>query len=374
MDNLDLLTINDSSRWDEVLEEIGAYDFHHLSSYHRLAEVRGEGKAAMLVYRKDSTTIAFPFLIRDIDLPMAEGIGQSYKDVTSAHGYTGPLASAPVITEDTRKDFLCHLREFLGSYGVIAAFTRLHPVLMCAPILDGCGEIIDIGVTTSIDLTVPPETQVANYRKGHRYEIGRLRKLGFSCQEAGSDSLDDFIDIYYTTMDRVGATEDYYYDSSYFDYLLSQMSDTIHLFTCKDGDTVACVGLFGTCKGMIQYHLAGTAPEYLRLAPMKLMIDTVREWGNQQGAHTFHLGGGVGARRDSLYEFKMGFCGREHTFSGWKYVANPPAYREICDAVQRHTGIKPEGSYFPAYRDPCYNWQSKNEQLVATGKHLEDKQ
>src|SRR5690349_438455 len=103
--------------------------------------------------------------------------------------------------------------------------------------------------------------------------------------------MDEYLSIYHGTMYRVGADDGYHYDTAYVEYLLNDMGDTIHLFVCKDGDTTACVGLFGLCKGIMQYHLAGTADDYLKLAPMKLMLNSVREWGNEHGAHTFHLGG-----------------------------------------------------------------------------------
>ena len=55
-------------------------------------------------------------------------------------------------------------------------------------------------------------------------------------------------------------------------------------------------GLFTLCDGIVQYHLGGTRNTALKLSPMVLIFETVRQWANENGAHTFHLGGGVGAR------------------------------------------------------------------------------
>ena len=349
---VEILSTRDDGHWNEILEEAGHYDFHHLPSYHRLAEMRGEGDAFMVAYREGKHVIALPLLLRDIDLATAPTLqGAGYKDASSVHGYVGPVASAQT-PADVARHFADSLQEFYESHDVVSAFSRLHPLIDQSSLLREYGETVDIGVTTSIDLTVPSDVQIARYKKGHRYETTRLRKLGFTCEQAGLEHLDDFVRIYQRAMRELDADPFYHYDKAYFEDLIGEMSDAIHLFVCKDGDQIACVGLFGACCGIIQYHLAGTVAEYRRLAPMKLMLDTVRVWANEMGAHTFHLGGGVGAKRDSLYEFKMGFCGREHVYSAWRHVVNRAAYADLCCAARRSSDAEPDGSYFPVYRHP----------------------
>ena len=347
-DCIEILTTDDCDRWNAALEEVGAFDFHHLPSYHRLAEMRGEGRAYMILYHGGDCLIAFPLLLRPIEMPLADG----YFDATTVHGYAGPLASVNTLTPRTPERFMDCLNEFLVSHNVVTAFTRLHPLFDQLSMLRCRGEVSQIGVTVSVDLTRSPEEQYAAFRKSHRYEIERLRRLGFTCSEVGSQHLDDFIRIYTQTMLDLNADEFYLYDRAYFDYLMGEMSDVIHLFICRDGADVACVGLFATCRGIIQYHLAGTAPKYRKLAPMKLMLDTVRLWGNDIGAGTLHLGGGVGAQRDKLYDFKMGFGSREHPYITWRYVVNPEVYRALCEQARKMADTDLGSKYFPAYRHP----------------------
>ena len=345
------LTTHQAGQWREVLDRIGAYDFHHLPAYHKLAEMRGEGEARLLVYRECDHLAAFPILVRP--LPSLITYHSSLiTDVTSAHGYLGPLASVG-IPDDARQSFRDELQAYYESEGIVTAFTRLHPLFDQSAMLEGYGEIAEIGVTVSIDLTLPPHVQVAQYRKSNRYEIQRLKKMGYTCAEAGLERLDDFLRIYLETMHQLHADSYYFYDRAYFEYLFGDMADIMHLFVCMDGNTVACVGLFSNCNGIIQYHLAGTASEYRRMAPMKLMLDTVREWGIATGAKTFHLGGGVGAKRDSLYEFKMSFGGREHSFHVWRHVADQQLYDDLCAEACRRAGTRPDDSYFPIYRHPA---------------------
>src|SRR5260370_14520413 len=90
-------------------------------------------------------------------------------------------------------------------------------------------------------------------------------------------------------------------------------------------------GLFIECDGILQYNLGGTLTEFLKLAPMKLLVDEVRLWAVARGLRVFHLGGGVTPRPDdALLHFKLGFSPRTHEFSVWRWASSPDAYAKLC--------------------------------------------
>ncbi len=338
----------------QVLEEIRVYDTYHLPAYHRLAEVRGEGRAAMLVYREHNVTIAFPMLIRPIDTPISGGPGHGYNDVTSVYGCPGPVASTRDISADTKERFAAALDEFLRHNHVVSAFTRLSPVLENAHILRACGETVDMGPTVSVDLTLPRDVQYARYRRSHRQDISQLKDMGFTCIEAGKEALDGFLRAYTETMDRNGAEEYYYFDRSYFEYLLDEMPRYAHLFVVRDRTRVVSGMIALSCNGIVQGHLGGTLNDYVRLAPMKLAYDGVRSWANDIGARLFHMGGGIAGKNDSLLQYKRGFGKQEHMYSVWRYYVD----YDMCDRLFREAchvcGIVPDEPYFPPYRNPVF--------------------
>ena len=346
--SLEILTTNDANRWNATLKEIGKYDFFHLAAFHKLAEMRGEGSPVMPVYRERDYILAFPLLLRDIEIA---GIPTDLKDATSIAGLAGPVASArtPI---DVIERFHQELQNFFEQSSIIAIYSRLNPLLNQPALLAGYGEVVEIGVTQSIDLTPPPDVQFSRYKRFHRRNIKRLQSLGFTCEKVGIEYLDDFIRIYTDTMKRCNADQAYYFDKSYFEFLFSEMSDVIHFFICKDQETVVSVGICSACNGIIQGYLAGTATEYLPLAPSKLVYDAIRRWGNEIGANTFHLGGSVGGRKDSLYDFKMGFGAQEHVYSTWRHIADQKSYNSLCLDVWQQAGEKQDTSYFPSYRHP----------------------
>lgn len=344
-----VLTTADDAEWRAALGEFDLYDFYHLPSFHRLAESRGEGKAAMLVVRAGEHAMAFPMLIRDISA------GQTvldYKDVTSVNGFAGPLTSSRDLPEDIRQAFMDALEDFFARNRIITAYSRLHPIACDSALLQGRGHVLNVGFTLSIDLTLSPEAQLSNYRRDHRKVIGRLRKSGYTCEEIGVERLEEMHSIYRQTMLRVGADPAFLFDKAYFEYLLTQIPDAMHVCSCSRDGTIASFTLFSACGGVVTGYLSGTHEDYVADAPSRIVYDSIRELGNDIGAKVFHLGGGVGGQRDALHDFKKGFATHEHIYHTWRRVSDEQAYDEVCREIAGRTFDESDAGFFPAYRDP----------------------
>jgi hypothetical protein len=358
MTELYILRPDQHAQWMEVLEHSFQYDFYHLPSYHALAEERGEGRAQLFVYAEGQYLIAIPLLLRPIDpVPRLARIGEEWWDATSVYGYAGPIASHAYVPASVLRNFRAALHENLQECHIVTAFSRLHPIIPQHGLLSCLGECENIGKTVSIDLSLPVDAQRAQYRRSYKNTINRLIRLDVTCiHDQNRIYLDDFIDIYYETMRRVHAHDDYFFDHVYFRKLTSILESHVHLFVCLLENKVICGGLFTLCDSIVQYHLGGTLTEFLELSPMKLLIDTVRLWANECGAHVFHLGGGVGSQADSLFHFKVGFSDRNHEFAIWRWVLLPDIYEQLCKEKAQwneRNGLRPVSSkYFPAYRGP----------------------
>ena len=346
----EILTSRDTDPWSQVLEEIGTYCFYHLPGFHRLEEMHGQGQAVMPVFREGNHVLAFPMLLRDIEMPSTARAAGRFRDATSVRGFTGPLATQ--MPEDVRQRFLERLQDFFEQNRIVAVYSRLHPLTTEASLLEGYGQAVEIGVTLSVDLTAPLDVQVARYERDLMRRIRQAGRKGFECEQAGIECLDDFLRVYYDTMDRVNADKAYYFDRSHFEYLMHEMSDVVRLFVCRIDGIVASACINGACGGIVEAYLAGTGTEYVRSSTSTLLYDTIRGFGSEIGAKAYHLGGGVGAQRDSLYRFKMSFGTQEHVYYTWRHVANRDVYDEICQTVCGSGSAESDGSYFPRYRDP----------------------
>lgn len=77
---------------------------------------------------------------------------------------------------------------------------------------------------------------------------------------------------------------------------------------------VVAAGLVTEVCGIVQSFLAGSRNEFLRHSPAKVMENFVRYWAKARGSHWYHLGGGLGASSDSLFQFKLGFSPLTHPY------------------------------------------------------------
>jgi CelD/BcsL family acetyltransferase involved in cellulose biosynthesis len=337
--------------WDRVIGA-ASHDFYHLAGYHAVAEARGEGQACLLVYQEGDQTIALPLLLRPT-AEMAGLEGTSSWDATSVYGYPGPVVSRAGISEGVAERFRRSLEPRLRQMDVVSVFSRLHPLLPQRAILRGLGRIEYLGPTASIDLSLPLEEQRRAMSANHRNQINKLRRSDLVCVDDDDwQFIDHFIEIYHETMRRVEARPYYLFDRDFFLSLREALQDRLRLVVVRLGAETVCGGLFVLTDRILQYYLGGTRNAYLRLAPIKLLFDAVRCWGCATGAARFHLGGGLGAKEDSLYEFKRRFATDTHDFHVWKWIVDDQRYAELCALRQRpdDRATAPAGGFFPAYR------------------------
>ena len=367
MTELYVLRPEQRTRWMDVLAQSFQHDFYHLPAYHALAEERGEGQAYLFLCTEGDHFVAVPLLLRSIGTePGLERLGEGWWDATCVYGYAGPVASHTNIPDAVLQRFRIALRKALFERRIVSAFSRLHPLIPQRGFLAGLGECTFIGQTVSVDLTLPVDVQRAQYRKNHKRDINKLRRLGATwLHDQNKIYLDEFVEIYHDTMQRVGASDVYLFEKAYFERLLSTSESQFHLFLCLMEKEVICGGLFALCDGIVQYHLGGTRSSFLELSPMKLLFDTVRLWANEQQARVFHLGGGTGVQEDTLFHFKAGFSDQRHAFATWGWVLLPDVYDQLCQAKVREDGGKALGlssaEFFPAYRYPVASAQGRSE-------------
>ncbi|HWN68544.1 MAG TPA: hypothetical protein VNM90_12980, partial [Haliangium sp.] len=104
------------------------------------------------------------------------------------------------------------------------------------------------------------------------------------------------------------------------------------------------------CQGLVQYHLGASASAYLALSPLKLCLHGMSLWGQARGHRWHHLGGGVGAREDSLYRFKSGFSPLRAPFRSWRAIFDRARHDELVRRVPAERRAAAGEGFFPGYR------------------------
>ena len=352
--NLRIVPIESAEEWKASLA--GPHDCYHLPFYHLLASDSGEGIPKLFVYQNEGITLCLPLLIRRIEHLASKDSGEEvWYDATSVYGYPGPVCSHSVISDHVASDFRDCLRSLLLQMRIVSVFSRLHPLIDQAPLLSGLGSMVVHGRTVSIDLSVSEDAQLARYRKNHRRSLSKFVQAGGSCVvDEEFRYLDAFIGIYTENMRRLSAAEEYIFPRQYFHDLTNTKEAEVKLIVCTVGSQPACMGIFMKYGDILHYHLGGTVEAWINLSPLKFLIDAARHWGFTHGAKVFHLGGGVGAKDDSLFQFKLGFSSRLHAFKTWRWVLIPSVYDRLValNNVNRPDadGTEESSDFFPQYR------------------------
>jgi hypothetical protein len=317
------------------------FDFYHTYSYNHIYATP-KCKPFLFHYTNSDVDIAIPLLLRSI------GGFPDFKDITSAYGYVGPLASKDNIDQTIIEDFQTALKNFFETNNVVSAFSRLHPYITNDCLLNKTGTIVPLSNTIYIDLNEDLETQRRAYKKGVKSDISKLNKSGYEIYEDKKlDFIDTFIDIYNENMRRVEANNEYFFDMKYYTSLLkSKDFHTKLLFVVIDNIKIAG-SIFVFTNNIIQYHLSGTRTNCLKNSPVRLLIDYVRLYGFKNNCKIFHLGGGVGSEEDPLFNFKAGFSKHRLRFKIWKYIVDNKTYDFLSDERKPRI-LNP--NYFPLYR------------------------
>ncbi|MBR8839654.1 MAG: GNAT family N-acetyltransferase [Stigonema ocellatum SAG 48.90 = DSM 106950] len=344
-----------SNLWIETLQKL-PYDFYHVPEYVYIESKRTHSIPEAILITEDDKIFFLPYLVRSCE-DLFEGLATpEVFDIVSPYGYPGILLSEAAATSPEFINLAIEqLKSTLSAKNVCSGFFRLHPILN-----DGLNKVLPpdvykvLGDTVSVNLELSEAEIWQQTRNDHRQKINWCKRAGMVAKMVPfAQYIDEFVEIYEETMNRVGANNGYYFDYDYYLHL-SKLGELIHLCIVEWEGQIICASLIAECCGIVQYHLSGTRNQFLKQAPNKFMLDYVRYWGKERGNKALHLGGGVGSAKDSLYEFKAGFSKQRHSFMTLSLVIDEEKYRYLVElrAKVLNTPVEDllQSNFFPAYR------------------------
>lgn len=330
--------IENHKEWTKTLESFNNYDFYHTYDYHILSK-KEEETPILFLYKEEKVEIAIPFLKRPIKNTL-------YFDLTSVYGYAGPIIKNNADSFNNT-NFIEAFNTLLSKLKIISLFSRLHPYINNQEkTLLGLGETPTLGKVVNIDITKDIAEQRTQYGKSTKNRTNKCRKISTVIKAKTEEQINTFIDIYYENMDRLSATKDYYFSREYFFNFLKCkdfVTDILLVINNETGEAMAG-SMFVKTKNIVQFHLSGTKTKYLNVAPANVFLDEMRLKATEEGYTIFNLGGGLGSKEDSLFNFKASFSKDFREFKVWKYIVNPEIYNSLI------TKEKLDPNFFPAYR------------------------
>lgn len=370
--NTFVLDTGDSLAWKRYISFIPDADIYFTPEYCRIYEENGEGEARMFVYTEGDSIICYPFLLRRIDgmhCVQAAGIRGPLFDITTPYGYGGPMTNVtdPEAKAGLFERFSSAFQTYCREHRIVSEFVRFHPVLK------NYADYLAVNPTylrntICVDLTEEEEAIARRYKTENRNRIRRANREGVTIRPAADpECLEHFMKLYISTMDKNNAYAYYYFSESFFRNTVQWLKGNIELLEVHFQDKVIASCLFMHYNKFVHYHLLGSDKEYLKYAPINLLIHEAVRWAKSRGYEYLHLGGGY-TGNDSLYRFKQSF-NVDHSLD--YYIGKQIHLPEIYDKLAETIGSEIEDKdYFPIYRHPALQQQAfsggKGREVVET--------
>lgn len=350
MSHTDILSADQTSRWQDQLARAGVSDVFFFPDYAQTFDNVDGGTPHLFAYQHGDCRLVYPF--RLLPLPEAEPFADfpGWCDVTSDYGYGGPVISVPD-GKDPSDFILSAIREFdafCAEKQVISEFCRFHPMLGNASYLSAYQPVFS-NQTVWADLTLPENEFLRQIRKGYRYDIRKAGRSGVEVEICNAETcVDPFHALYIQTMKDVDADSYYFFNKAFFRDTIRLLDKNAAAFLAHYQGKVIAGAFYIWGDEFLHYYFSGMNRDYSHVGANKVLLYNAMMWGREKGLKRLHLGGGVGSSdTDSLMRFKAGFSKLRADF----HVAGRIHHQEVYQTLCERTGIDPDQEpFFPAYR------------------------
>ena len=305
--------------WNGLLAELGLVDVYLTREYVEAACLLEPGR---------------PLFLSTGEAVLAAILREDPTDVVTPYGYGGPVGAG----------FWEPYDDWCRENGVVTTFVRFHPLYANHRYAPAQTKVEPLGGTVAWRLDEHPDLFEGMHRH-HRRVARKALVAGVEATAAvAPDSLDPFRSLYERTMDRREAAGFYYFPPDYWRALETGLREHVVLFEAGGDAKLLCLA----APPWLHYHLGASSEAGRELGASTLLFLEAARWAQELGYTRFHLGGGVGGARDSLYEFKLRFDpGGELEAAVGKAIHDVAAYRALAGPAAGLDG------FFPAYRRPA---------------------
>lgn len=314
-----------SESWDRYLEFFpdDKKDIYYTEAYVKLYE-NDEDHAFCIICESGDKVALMPYLRRSIS---------DRYDFETAYGYGGPIIN----TDDVIwiGEALKAMKQCFASERYLCGFVRFHPILgnalLCRNEMPVVADRKTICMVLKDDIEDIWMSQISSK---NRNMIRKAEKNGLQFRtEYDYASIQEFVRLYYKTMERLQAEEFYYFKDAYFEQYINNFRGKGFLGVVSLNENIVGAALFMTYGKYGHYHLAGSDRNYSGLGINNFLLWNTAIEMKKQGVEIFHLGGGTGPDTDDpLFRFKKAFSNYDNDFSIGKWIFDGSKYDEIASA------------------------------------------
>lgn len=325
-------------------------DIYFKPEYGKLNEQIEHGEATTFRFDCEYGSVQTVYIKRKVPYLVN---GERYYDAITPYGYGGPIVLGCTDKEQLLTEYKKAYADYCAEEKIVDEFVRFHPLAENALDFGGIYDTFYNRHTIAVDLT-DADYSAVQFTPDCRNMIRKADKKGVTVEvDESCAHLDEFIELYYATMDKNSATDYYYFDKSYFEQLMAIPDSKLILINGYVEGSMIASAMFMCSDEYMHYHLSSTNPEYYSYAANNKILATAIEYGREHGLQWLHLGGGLSSdEKDNLFRFKRNFGRTEKNqkdFYLGKAIFLPEVYEALLEKAKEE-GIENDG-FFPAYRE-----------------------
>lgn len=301
-------------------------------------------KCAVLI--EENTTIMYTFIQRKIDIEYND---KTYYDLITPYGYGGAHYSGNKSIE-LEIQFNEEFEKWCKLNNIISEFVRFN--LFNKNLINYNGIIEENNLNIVCDLQKEEEDIWKNFKHKVRKNIKKALNNDVIVQiDEEGDTLEQFVKIYYETMDRNNASSQYYFSKSYFQHIINKLKGNYIIVNAIKDSEIISTELVLMSSETIYSFLGGTKSEYFDIRPNDILKYKTILWAKEKGLKYYVLGGGY-KKEDGIYKYKLAFNPNGiHTYKVGKKILNQNIYDILCNKkLEYNRKDKIDNNYFPLYR------------------------
>ncbi len=339
--------------WLSIWKEWDGKEIFAHPDYLNLYDDYSDAMCAVIKY--GDKTVLYPFCLRDLSADFS--LRPPCNDIISPYGYGGLYLIGEGDFNGIIEEFYLKFSEWAVSKNVISEFIRFDLFNESRDRYNG--DIIHNNDNVVCDLTKGKETLWKEFKAKVRNNVRKAssNKIELILDYNG-ERIDDFLKVYYGTMDRRLAQEDYYFKREFFLRIHEKLSGNfVYFFAEKDGEVISADLVLISDKRIYSF-LSGTNRESFKYRPNDFIKYSIINWGVDEQKTDYVLGGGY-KPLDSLFNYKKAFAPqRILPFYVGKKIYNSDLYDLLVECREKElletsNVLDRESDFFPLYRTKC---------------------
>lgn len=320
-------------------------DIYFTTVYAKLFEGKEDGEVKVFDFVSPYGKVKNIFIKRKIPHKIK---GQTYYDITTAYGYGGPVILETTNVTQLLKEYFEAFHQYCIQEQIVSEFVRFHIFENQELREQFNGEVQLIGPHIVRDLKKDKKEDI---HKSILQSVRRAKRLSVEVVfDHTGENLDEFLEVYTTTMDWHVAKDFYYFDKSFFETIHEEMDGHyLYVHARLEGKIIGTrLILFG--DKYAYYFLGGALREYSTYKAASYLDYEIINYLQQIGKEYYVFGGGYRGE-DSLYQYKTKFAQQgQMPFYIGKKTHLPEIYNQLTDIRSQQENYEPDSLFYPLYR------------------------